>query len=152
MVKRRTYGTGSVTELGDGKWLLRTSHRSKEDGSRIRINKVVEAKNRKAAETLLAGMTGARVTKGRLDTWTVDRWMKHVYGNPELAPRTWEVALQYWNLYSSDALKATPLGDLHVEDIDRELDRLRNTVTRYGHPIAPKLARCGMPISGRHPM
>ena len=35
VAKRRTYGTGSVTELGDGRWLLRTSHRSTETGEQV---------------------------------------------------------------------------------------------------------------------
>jgi len=115
---RRTYGTGSVTQLENGKWLLRCSHRFTEGGKRIRVNKVVTARNKKAAEDMLAAMTGQRITEGRPDTWTVDKWVQHVYANSELAPRTREVALEFHRLYSSEGLKATPLGELRVEDID----------------------------------
>jgi hypothetical protein len=61
----RTWGTGSVSSKGRGKWLLRTSHRSLEgeDGTRerIRVNRVVHARSKHEAEQLLAEMlTGSR--------------------------------------------------------------------------------------------
>jgi len=129
-----------VSPKGAGRWLLRTSHRSTDAGDRIRLNRVVYAKTRREAEAMLADMVSVHRTGGVLKPqhWTLDQWVRHVYANKDLAPRTRETALQAWDLYTHDAFKVIPLRNLMVEDVDRELDRLRGVVSRFDRPLAPR--------------
>jgi integrase len=124
--------------------LLRTSHRSLEgeDGTRerIRVNRVVHARSKHEAEQLLAEMlTGSRAGgAAKPKRWALDNWFKHVYANTELAPRTRETALQAWDLYTAPAFKVLPLHVVTVDDVDRELDRLKGVTSRYDRPLAPR--------------
>jgi integrase len=142
--KDRTWGTGSVSPKGPGKWLLRTSHRSLkgEDGTRerIRVNRVVRASSKREAEDCLAEMlTGSRAGgAAKPKRWALDDWFKHVYANTELAPRTRETALQAWDVYTAPAFKVLPLHIVTVDDVDRELDRLKGVTSRFGRPLAPR--------------
>ena len=136
--KHRTWGSGSVSPKGPGKWLLRTSHRSLkgDDGTRERIH----AKTQREAEELLAEMLSGSRAGGaaKPKRWALDDWFKHVYANTELAPRTRETALQAWDVYTAPAFKVLPLHVVTVDDVDRELDRLKGVTSRFGRPLAPR--------------
>ena len=129
----RDHGQGTIIKRGPKTWLLRLSYGTDpETGRRVR-----------EAEKRLGALLGAKEahqhpTRAR-HAMTTGTWMTHWLDNHPMAPQTRQHARDFWRLYASDRLRATPLRNLTPAFVRSELLRLHETVsTKTGRPLAPR--------------
>lgn len=118
--EKRTYSTGCVFELGDGKWLLRVSAGTGLGGRRIRPSRTIYAKSKSAAERELKKFLAEIDGRVSNDTLTV-RQLYEIFKEDKLSTLEESTQLWYERLFRriNGALGHIVLHDLRPKDIEK---------------------------------
>jgi integrase len=143
--KRRTYGTGSVQDLGSGRFRLRLfAGTDPVTGHPLQVSRVVRAKNRSAAQALLEDLrseTGPEPEYGPAATvaTALAEWAKHseVRGR---SPRTLHESRRAIATVLVPELGNVPLRNLTPRHLD-ELYRKLSTGEGRERPLSPASVR-----------
>ena len=140
---KRAYGRGSVEQRGPGKWVVRLSHRrDPATGKRVREARTVRG-SRRDAERVLAELLRVQETYGPTPTTSanlpLDGWLETYLANADLSGRTRTDQRYVWRLYSTPALRATPLRNVTTAMLSAHVASLRaRTSAHSGRPLAPR--------------
>ena len=129
----RDHGQGTIIARGPGVWLLRLSYGTDpETGKRVREAVTVHGTKREAEKRLrqlLAAKEAHQHPTRARKAMTTGAWVTTWLDGHPMAPQTRQHARDFWRLYASDRLRATPLRNLTPAFIRDELRRLRETVS-----------------------
>jgi len=143
--KRRPHGTGSIQDMGSGKFRLRLfAGTDPVTGHPLQVSRVVRAKNRSAAQALLGDLRNEvgpepEYGPGATVATTLAEWVKHSDARGR-SPRTLHESRRV-----IDTVLAPELGDIALRDLTpRHLDELyRKLSTGEGRerPLSPASVR-----------